>query len=102
MKRIIPGSYILCIILFMSCTKAAKLVPSEPEPELFPIDAVMQKVKQDSPEIEKYFLLDETGKLIVKADLKEIRQETGKVEHFQVWYDLRQIEDESGPVTFQG
>jgi len=47
------------------------------------------------PEIEKYFLFDRTGELIVKADLAEIKTETGKKEYFQALYNLKHIEIES-------
>jgi hypothetical protein len=81
----------------MSCARDAEITPPEPEaePELPPMEVVLQKIKQNSPEIEKYFLFDKAGELTVKAELNEIRQGTGKIESFQVLYDLGRIEAES-------
>jgi len=49
-------------------------------------ESVIQKIKQDSPEIEKYYLIDESGSLIVR----------GKIESFQVLYDLKNARVNAG------
>ena len=73
MKRITIGAYIVCILLSMSCATTAGISPPK-MPE-----SAIDKVKRNSPEIEKYYLLDETGDIIVR----------GKTETFQVEYDLK-------------
>jgi len=49
------------------------------------MEAAIDKIKQNSPEIEKYYLLDEAGDIIVR----------GKTENFQVRYDLKKLRKES-------
>jgi hypothetical protein len=64
----------------MSCATTANL-----KSELSPMESALYKIKQNSPEVEKYYLLDETGDIIVR----------GKTENFQVLYDLKNIRTES-------
>jgi len=81
MKRITTGAYILSILLSMSCATTAVNAP----PKMSPLEAALYKVKQNAPEIEKYFLFDETGAIIVE----------GKTENCKVRYDLKNIQTES-------
>jgi len=83
MKKIINGAYIVCIFASMSCATSARDKP--PLSALSPLEAALYTIKQNAPEIEKYFLFDETGALIVE----------GKTENFQVRYDLQNIQAES-------
>ena len=92
-KRILYGINILCMITFMSCSKKVDVSPPLPEPS--PLETVIKKIKQNSPEIEKYFLFDKSGGLIVKADIVEEREKTGNTVCFQALYDMKQIEVES-------
>ncbi|MDR3171366.1 MAG: polysaccharide deacetylase family protein [Treponema sp.] len=64
-------------------------VPESPE-SVKAMYAVIQRVKQNSPEIKKYFLLDEDSNIIVKADLTEGGDE------FEVMYDLKNARSHSG------
>jgi peptidoglycan/xylan/chitin deacetylase (PgdA/CDA1 family) len=43
------------------------------------LDSVLRLVKHNSPEIKKYFILDESGNIIVKADLTELFNENIEV-----------------------
>jgi hypothetical protein len=92
MKRIHFGVYILCIA-FISCATTVKI--TSPLPELSLLETVVQMVKQNSPEIEKYFLFEKTGETIVKADLAEKRHGSEDQINFQVLYDLKHIQIES-------
>jgi hypothetical protein len=56
MKKIILWTYILQMILFISCARDTEITPLESEPEIAPIEVVIQKIKENSPEVEKYFL----------------------------------------------
>jgi len=102
MQRITFGLCLLYLIISISCTSAEAYTSTEsyiistaevflPLPELSSHDVVINKIKQNLPEIEKYFLFDRTGELIVKADLVEVNTETGKEEYFQALYNLKQI-----------
>jgi len=53
------------------------------------MESAVERVKQNSSEIKKYFILDENRDIIVKADLAEIWPEMNTVEHFEVIYDLK-------------
>jgi len=66
----------------MSCATTAV---NAPPPKMSPLESAIDKIKQNSPEIEKYFLFDETGALIVG----------GKTENFQALYDLKNIQTEN-------
>ena len=92
MKRITTGAYFLCIFVSMSC--ATTTTVNSPLQKMSPLESAIYKIKQNSPEIKKYFLFDETGALIVKAELAETRQDTGKTE-YQVLYDLKKLQIES-------
>jgi hypothetical protein len=62
--------------------------PSPPQ-KLPSIERAIQMVKQNSPEITKYFIIEKDAHLTVKADLKEVIENTGEIEHFEVVYDLK-------------
>ena len=81
MKKIAIGVYILCILLSMSCATTAVTSP----PEMSPLESALYKIKQNAPEIEKYFLLDETGEIMIR----------GRTAAFQVSYDLKNARKES-------
>ena len=87
------GMYVLCVIFFMSCSKTAAISPPLPEPS--PLETAVRKIKQNSPEIEKYFLFDKSGELIVKADIVEEREKTGNTVCFQALYDMKQAASDS-------
>ena len=72
---------LLFILVSMSCATTAANAPQK----MSPLEAAIEKVKQNSPEIEKNILRDETGNLIVE----------GKTENFQVRYDLKNMQPES-------
>jgi peptidoglycan/xylan/chitin deacetylase (PgdA/CDA1 family) len=80
----------------MSC--ASKPVRTTPPPiEEPPIELAIQKIKQDSPDIKKYYLTDDEGNIIVKAEFTETRPDTGKSEQFEVVYDIKNMQiGESG------
>ena len=67
------------------------------EISLSPIERVIQQVKQNGPDIAKYFILNDEGNIIVKADLQD---DSG---YFEVVYDLDEaelLEDSSYAVRF--
>ena len=97
----LPVCY-LCIFIaiFVSCTtQAARLRLSVEQ-----IDSIMEKVihrvKLNSSEVKKYFLLDENKDITVKADLAEPRKEQrpknrqGETYHFEVIYDMKNFRSE--------
>ena len=71
----------------MSCTtrQAVKIQPP-------PVETAFDRIKQNSPGIKKYFILDENKDIIVKADYSDIRPDTKEIEHFEVIYDLKNPE----------
>ena len=78
----------------MSCT-TRQAVKIEPPRELL-IDSMMERIKRNSPDIKKYFILDENREIIVKADLTGTWPDTNEIEHFEVIYDLKYPEAGSG------
>ena len=83
-KKLFPVC-ILFLALFVSCaTRRGAMV--SPSPDELALNSAVGRVKQNSPEIEKYFILDENKDIIVKA---EIQHDAKKPEHFEVIYDLR-------------
>jgi Predicted xylanase/chitin deacetylase len=92
-KRNLWGMYVLCVIIFMSCSKTIAVSP--PLPKSSPLETVIKKIKQNSKEIEKYFLFDKSGELIVKADIVEETEKTKNTLYFQVLYDMKQAVIES-------
>jgi len=84
MGWIFRGAYILIIFVSMSCATTAAI--KSPLPEMSTLESAIQKIKQNSPEIEKYYLLDETGSLVVR----------GKTESFEALYDLKNAQVSAG------
>jgi len=114
--------YICVIILasFSSCTSRPPVVesvppqterpaeaPAESKTEsitetitLSTIDSAIQRIKRNSPDIKKYFVLDDNGNITVKAEFSEIprnQEESDLLESdlFEVVYDM----NFSGEVT---
>ena len=83
MKNIPFLGYVLLIGIFTSC--AGHSVHTPP----VSIESIITRVKQNSPEIKKYFILDENKDIIVKADLAEILKTAGETVHFEVIYNLK-------------
>ncbi|MDR0636183.1 MAG: polysaccharide deacetylase family protein [Treponema sp.] len=89
MKNIRFLLYISIFVVLASCASSRNAIRVEPEPvpsapveEPSPIDLAVRRVKQNQPDIHKYFMLDETADIIVMADLTE------QAEDFHVVYDL--------------
>ena len=53
-------------------------------PALTAIEQLLQRIKQNGTDIEKYFILDESGRITVKADLQNDEGD------FEVIYDLEE------------
>ena len=83
----------------MSCaTRQAARMTAFPESAM---DSAFGMVSQNSPEIKKYFLLDENRDIVVKAEfsVNKTQKQYGAagIEHFDVTYDLKHAEaEESG------
>ena len=92
MRRITFIVLILCIFIIISCSKRKEeeVVVVKPEKILL-FENVHNKVLQNSEEIQKYIYTDETGDVIVKADIIEINEDDNTME-FQVSYDTRNIQ----------
>ena len=88
-KIILWGMCIFCMIIFMSCSKVIAVSPPLPEPS--PLENVINKIKRNSPEIEKYFLFDKPGEFFVKADIVEEREKAENTVCFQVLYDMKRV-----------
>jgi peptidoglycan/xylan/chitin deacetylase (PgdA/CDA1 family) len=59
-------------------------------------ETVIRRIKENSPEIKKYFILDENRDIIVKAEIIETRQDR-ELESFEVIYHMKQRwNEESG------
>lgn len=110
--------YILFLALIMSCasnqtveipppkkllklrpveTRLAKLWRVEPTPEMvelveMTLDSVISKVKRNSPEIKKYYFIDENKNIIVMAKLAEARSDKNVTAHYEVFYGIGQSE----------
>ncbi|MDR3334645.1 MAG: polysaccharide deacetylase family protein [Treponema sp.] len=106
-RSYVLGLALICSAALASCAGNRPVLRAEPVPQGPPdtgavggaperpesveaIQAVIQRVKQNSPEIKKYFLLDEDSNIIVKADLTEGEDE------FEVVYDLKNARSRSG------
>lgn len=78
--------YVLLVLVFLSCAGHSVFPPlSSIDPS---VNQAIAQVKQNSPEIKKYFVLDENKDIIVKADIAGIQQASGKIVHLEVVYDL--------------
>ncbi|MDR1399332.1 MAG: polysaccharide deacetylase family protein [Treponema sp.] len=89
MKNIRSLLYISIFVVFASCASNRSVIRAEPESvpsapveEPSPMDLATRRVKQNLPDIHKYFALDEVADIIIMADLTE------QSEDFHVVYDL--------------
>lgn len=57
--------------------------------KLSPIERIVLRVKQNSPEISKQVVLEQDSSLTVKANLTEDLDHPGEIEDFEVIYDLK-------------
>jgi hypothetical protein len=89
-------------LAFLSCasSRPARIEPVSPPgdraagvPELAPqvFERVYEQVKANDKGIEKYFIIEEDGRIIVKADIQYSDEE------FEIVYDLSDHEDIKGP-----
>ena len=63
-------------------------VPPLQPPQIFtPTERILLRVQQNESDIEKYYILDEEGKITVKAIILD------ETEHFEVIYDLENAEN---------
>jgi len=53
------------------------------------LDLAIQRVKRNSPEIKKYYVLDESGNITVRAEFSEARQDQEEPDLFEVLYDMK-------------
>ena len=88
--------YVVFLVILASCAtgKAAKVSPSMEEVKELQIDSAIRRVKQNSQDIQKYYTLDANKNIIVKAELTDTLQGTGKISRFEVIYDLKNSEAE--------
>jgi len=63
-------------------------IPELPPPALSTLDLAIQRIKRNSPDIEKYYVLDKNGDITVKAEFLEIRQNQEDPDFFEVIYDM--------------
>ena len=77
---------VLFIAVFGACTtsKAVKVTPAPAAPPA--METAVQRIKQNSADIKKYFNLDDKKEIILKAELTE------QGEHFEVIYDMKRTE----------
>jgi len=72
-------------MFLISCATRQPLIIS-PSPFT---EKTVSRIKKNSHDIKKFFILDENKNIIVKADYSELRQGTKEIEHFEVIYDLK-------------
>jgi len=105
---------LICISIlafFLSCAgrpAVIESVPPQPEQpaeapivtikELTPptvtlstVDLAIQRIKQNSPDIRKYYILDKNGNITVKGEFSETRQNQEESDFFEVIYDMNSI-----------
>ena len=97
MKNFLFFAGVLTLGAFISCaSRPAISAPPSTPPETPPLrepvigtamEAAIRRVKENSPLLNKFFVIEETGDIIVKAHLAEIQHDTGELEHFEVIYD---------------
>ena len=80
--------YLLLAGIFFSCASRQPLI-IQPHPEL-PEESLVRRIKENPPDIKKYFILGENGNIIVKADITETNED------YEVIYELRYIRAEEG------
>ena len=97
--------FLLTLFLFISCAGRPSIVPvtyviseiepkitfypipeTEPEVVLSPIERIIQRIKLNGTDIEKYFILGSEGQIIVKAEITDIAGD------FEITYDLENLE----------
>ena len=87
--------FLLSAVFFNACASRPRLPPEEipappplspPPQRITPIEQAVQRVKRNGSDIEKYFLLDEDGGIIVKADTR------AGIDDFEVVYNLSDTE----------
>jgi len=59
-----------------------------PKSALSTIDLAIQKIKRNSPDIKKYYVLDDNGTITVKAEFSEIPRNQKDPDLFEVVYDM--------------
>jgi hypothetical protein len=95
-KNYLLFTYILIFGSFLSCAGRPAVVESAPPKTEQPVESVVEstvnlavrRIKRNSPDIKKYFILEESGDITVKADLSETQRNQREPELFEVTYDL--------------
>ena len=80
MKIKVYIGYAFILGIFISCASRPAMVMAPP-PETA-MESVIYRIQENPPEIDRYFILDETGDIVVKAELSE-------TEHFEVVYHMK-------------
>ena len=88
---LIAAALLSCEKLELPCGKTEEPVPQIPTP----LEIALTMIKENSRELEKYFIFDPTGELQVLADIMVRCEKTGAAEQFRVFYDLKNMEAES-------
>jgi len=87
-----------CLFLFlvlMSCAtgRAARISQSAIEAQReSQMESAISRIKQNSQDIEKYYVLDDNKEIVVKAELSETQQGPAGSSHFEVIYDVKNME----------
>jgi hypothetical protein len=94
-KKLLLFASVSVFASLLSCTGRPAVVESAPpktEPQaevtLSTVDLAIQRVKRDSPDIKKYFVLDENGYITVKGEFSENQRDRKEPELFEVVYNL--------------
>jgi len=90
LRRITFWIFVLFIFILFSCSKSKEEDSITKLQKILLFENVHNKVLQNSEEIQKYIYTDESGEVIVKANIIEINEDDNEVE-FQVSYDTRNI-----------
>jgi peptidoglycan/xylan/chitin deacetylase (PgdA/CDA1 family) len=107
MKKILFFVYILLSGILMSCAGHRPMAasgtsrpkeraspaeaPEAPPERADSLEQAILRVKRNSQDIKKYFVLDAEDPIVVKADLAGIRYDTEETETFEVVYDLKRL-----------
>jgi peptidoglycan/xylan/chitin deacetylase (PgdA/CDA1 family) len=94
LKNIFYPGCIFSVWLFMSCASQTAVVPPSEFPPLAPVESAIFMIKQNPPELKKYFILDDNKDIIVKSELMEVSDRRGKAEHFDAIYDMKYFRPE--------
>ena len=95
-----PVFFLLLVVLSSCASRQAVVIPpptmeptspaeSPAERTLSPMESAIRRIKQNSPDVKKYFIIDETGDILTK----------GEIEQFEIIYDLKKLLPE-GPERF--